>query len=128
MICCKNIVNITFFFNSSPDFGNHYFFFFPFLAMALPQLPQIFSPYFSNGITTIGFRSAGLSSRNFGNVITEIQNFLSPTFSLSLSYFCWISATMLPKFTLFPSNLSVKFKFELIITNHLWFVVKILWT
>ena len=25
------------------------------------------------------------------------------------------------------SNLSVKFKFELIITNHMWFVVKMLW-
>ena len=27
----------------------------------------------------------------------------------------------------YKSNLSVKFKFELIITNHLWFVVKMLW-
>ena len=26
------------------------------------------------------------------------------------------------------NNLNVKFKFELIITNHMWFIVKILWT
>ena len=38
----------------------------------------------------------GLGNMNFGNVITEIQNFLSPIFSLSLSYFYWISATPLP--------------------------------
>ena len=56
---------------------------------------------FGNSIVTIDLRS-GLGNRNFGNVITEIQNFLSPAFSLSLSYFCWISATPLPKFTLFP--------------------------
>ena len=33
-----------------------FFFFLPFSAMALLQLPQIFFfPYFGNGITTIGF-------------------------------------------------------------------------
>ena len=63
---------------------------------------KFFFPYFSNVIATIGFQSVGLGSRNFGNVITEIQNFLSPTFSLSLSYFCWISTTSLLKFILFP--------------------------
>ena len=117
MICCENVIKYcgrnTFFFNSSPD-CNHYFFFLPFSAMALP-LFFFFTPYFDNGIATIGFslgtshfehftstRLAGLGSMNFGNVITEIQNFLSPTFSLSLSYFCWISTTPMPKFTLFP--------------------------
>ena len=96
MTCCKNIVDVALFFflNSSPDLGYHFFFFLPFSAMAMPQLPQIFfPPYFGNGITTIGFplgashfehftptRLAGLDSRNFGNMITEIQNFLSPTF------------------------------------------------
>ena len=70
--------------------------------MTLPQLPPIFFPHFGNGIATIGFQSAGLSSKFFGNVITEIQNFLSPAFSLSLSYFCWFSAIPLPKFNLFP--------------------------
>ena len=55
MICCKNIVDVTFFKNSFPDFGNHYLFifplifgndittiatifFFPISAIALPQL------------------------------------------------------------------------------------------
>ena len=37
MIFCENIVDVAFFFNSFPDFGNHYF----------------FSPYFDNDITTI---------------------------------------------------------------------------
>ena len=82
-------MDVAFFFYSSPDFGNHYLFFFlPFLTMALPQLPQFFFPYFGNGIITIGFRSVDLGNKNFGNMITEIQNFLSPTFSLSLLYFC----------------------------------------
>ena len=44
--------------------------------MALPQLPQLVSVSF-------------LDNRNFGNAIAEIPKFLSPTFSLSLSYFCW---------------------------------------
>ena len=46
--------------------------------MTLSQ--NLFFPYFGNGIATIGFRLVGLGSRNFGNVITKIQNFLSPTF------------------------------------------------
>ena len=38
---CKNIVNVTLFFlNSSPDFDNHNFFFLPFSAITLPQLPK----------------------------------------------------------------------------------------
>ena len=76
MICCKNIVNVTLFFlNSSPDFGNHNFFFLPFLAMTLPQLPKKNFIYFDNAITTISL------SQNF---------------------------------------------FELIITNYVWFIVKML--
>ena len=43
-------MNVTLFFlNSSPDFGNHNFFFLPFSAMALPQLGShnFFSSLFS---------------------------------------------------------------------------------
>ena len=35
-------------------------------------------------------------------VLPKFLFFLSPPFSLSLSYFCWILATLLPKFFLFP--------------------------
>ena len=52
-------MDVAFFFNSSPDFNNHYFilfFFLPFLAMPLPQLLIFFLfLYFGNGIATIGF-------------------------------------------------------------------------
>ena len=45
-------------------------------------------------------------NKNFGNLITEIQFFLPPPShhlsSLSLILFLAISATVLPKFTLFP--------------------------
>ena len=90
MICCENIVDIAFFFNSFSDFGNHYLFIFPpiFGNGIATIVTKFFFPYFGNSIATIDFRSVGLGNRNFGNVITEIQNFLSPTFSLSLSYFC----------------------------------------
>ena len=97
-------------------------FFFPISAMALPQLvfsQQVWAASFSVmwlpkfkifslplflflSHTFVDFQSASLGNKNFGNVIIEIQNFLSPTFTLSFSYFCWISATLLPKFTLFP--------------------------
>ena len=66
---------------------------------------NFFSLYFGNVIATIGFPlgthlalahfghftltwAVALGSKNFGNEITEIQNFLSPTFSFFLSYFC----------------------------------------
>ena len=81
MICCENIVDIAFFLIPSQISATIiYLFFLPFSVMALPQLSQIFFfPYFGNSIATIDFRSVGLGNRNFGNVITEIQNFLSPT-------------------------------------------------
>ena len=83
----------------SPIFGNanatitkkkNFFFFFPISAMTLPQLLFYTGP-----------------GRNLGRGISvtalpKFLFFLSPTFSLSLSYFCWISATLLPKFFLFP--------------------------
>ena len=74
--------------------------------MTLPQLPQFFFPplfwqWHCHNWFPLGTQQAPahvehltptqstcLGNRNFGNVITEIQNFLSPTFSLSLSYFC----------------------------------------
>ena len=63
--------------------------FFPYFGNGIATIvTKFFFPYFGNSIATIDFRSVGLGNRNFGNVITEIQNFLSPTFSLSLSYFC----------------------------------------
>ena len=46
-------------------------------------------------------RAAGMGRRNCSNTITENQKFLSPTFYLSLSNFCWILAMVLPQFTLF---------------------------
>ena len=91
--CCKNIVDITLFFlKFLPRFRQPLFFF--------------FSPIFGNGIATNFFPPISAMAlpqlvsvnRNFSNVITEIQNFLSPTFSLSLTYFCWILTTL----TLFP--------------------------
>ena len=70
------------------------------------SIATIFPPLnFGNTIATIGFPlgthlalahfghftltwAVALGSKNFDNEITEIQNFLSPTFSFSLSYFC----------------------------------------
>ena len=47
-------------------------------------------------------RAAGMGRKNCGNTIAENQKFLSPTFYLSLSNFCWILAMVLLQFTLFP--------------------------
>ena len=57
--------------------------------MALPQLPQIFFfPISAMALPQLVSQSVGLGSRNFGDAIAKIQNFLSHAFSLSLSYFC----------------------------------------
>ena len=72
--CCKNILDVVLFFNSFTDFGNHFFFPFPFSVMGLPQLPIFFfyppilvmalpltncnfffPSYFGNAIATILF-------------------------------------------------------------------------
>ena len=94
----------------------------PILAMPLPQTIFFFPPILGNGIATIAkkkkfpiiwfslcaltfrapTRAVGMGRRNCGNTIAENQKFLSPTFYLSLSNFCWISAMVLPQFTLFP--------------------------
>ena len=82
------------------------FFFLPFSAMALPQLPIFFFPniWFSLCALTLraSTRAAGMGRRNCSNTIVENKKFLSSTFYLSLSDFCWISAMVLPQFTLFP--------------------------
>ena len=65
-------------------------FFFPFSAMVLPQL------LFFNWTGSILGRGISVT------VLPKFLCFLSPPFSFSLSYFCWISATLLPKFFLSP--------------------------
>ena len=47
-------------------------------------------------------QAAGMGRKNCGNTIAENKKFLSPTFYLSLSNFCWILAMVLLQFTLFP--------------------------
>ena len=79
-----------------PIFGNGIatianFFFFPIIWFSLRTL-TLWAPT----------RAVGMGRRNCGNTIAENQKFLSPTFYLSLSNFCWISAMILPQFTLFP--------------------------
>ena len=109
--CCKNIVDVSFFFfNSSQDFSNHYFilfFFLPFSTMPLPQLLKknfiplfrqwhchnlfvnffFFFFLFTSGTPRTGSRTG---QRKFGITVAEIQYFLSPPFSSSLSYF-WLN-------------------------------------
>ena len=96
---------MTLFFLLFPRFRNH-FFFPPFSAMPLPQLLQkFFSPILAMALSqlvchkfffflftlgtqrTLYNQSAGIGQRNFGIHIIEIQHFLSPPFSSSLSYF-----------------------------------------
>ena len=51
----NNIVDVALFFFLIPSHISAIFFFFlPFSAMTLPQLPQIFFPYFGRSIATIG--------------------------------------------------------------------------
>ena len=107
MICCKNIVDIAFFFlNSSPDFSNHYFFFPPIFGNTIATIAKkknLFA-YFGNGIATISLSifffsfhfghsthtSSRIGHKKFGIPVAEIQHFFSPPFSSSLSYF-WLN-------------------------------------
>ena len=117
-----------FFLNSSPRFRqlgchNSFFFFFPshfrqlschnsyFLSPPFPPilatwLPQLVSLWALHIALTLRALHTHLGSKNFGNLITEIQFFLPPPSHhlslLSLILFLAISATPLPKFTLFP--------------------------
>ena len=94
----------TFFFYSFIDLVT--FFSPPFSAMPLPQLlkKKILFPYFDNGIATISLSiffffslqalhahpGSRIGHRKFGILVAEIQHFLSPPFSSSLSYF-WLN-------------------------------------
>ena len=84
---CKNIVDVTTFFYSFIDFVT--FFFFHFRQWHCHNC-QIFFSHPGNR----------MGRRNCGNTIVENKKFLSPTFYLSLSNFCWISAMVLPQFLL----------------------------
>ena len=74
MICCKNIVDVEFFFYFLPRSRQPLlsFFFPPIFGNSIAIIATIFFPYFGNGIATIGFQSTDLSSKNFANVVTEI--------------------------------------------------------
>jgi len=69
-------------------------------------LPQLVSLWALHIALTLRVLHTHLGSKNFGNLITEIQFFLPPPAHhlslLSLILFLAISATPLPKFTLFP--------------------------
>ena len=107
MIYCENIVNVTLVFLLSPDFGTT--FFFPHFRQCHCHNCYNFFPYFGNGISIISLSNiyifffslwalhAHLShsgnkigQTNFSIHIAEIQQFLSPPFSSSLSYF-WLN-------------------------------------
>ena len=102
MIYCENIVNVTLFFLLSqilePHFSPHFRqchchnsykkFFPPISAMVLPQLIcQFFFSFHFGHSTHMGSR---IRHRKFGILVAEIQHFLSPPFSSSLSYF-WLN-------------------------------------
>ena len=97
-------MNVILFFLLSPDFGTT-FFFPPFSAMPLPQLLQFFFPIsamtlpqlvcqfffsFHFGHSTHSHLGSRIGHRKFGILVAEIQHFLSPPFSSSLSYF-WLN-------------------------------------
>jgi len=102
VICCESIIKYyernTFFLNSSLD-STITIFFFPFSAMPLLQLPEKISFLFSlfrqwqlRNLVFFFSSDREFGQRNFGNSVAEISKiFLSTTFPLSLSYFCWIS-------------------------------------
>ena len=104
MIYCENIVNVTLFFLLSLDFGTT--FFPPIFGNAIATIvTNFFFSYFGNGIATIRLSfffffflftsgtprtSSRIGQRKFGIIVAEIQHFLSPPFSSSLSYF-WLN-------------------------------------
>ena len=101
MIYCENIMNVTLFFLPSPDFGP--LFFFPIFGNSIATIVTIFFPYFDNGITTISlsifffslralhaYPGSKIGHKKFDIPVAEIQHFLSPPFSSSLSYF-WLN-------------------------------------
>ena len=104
MIYCKNIVNVTFFFLLSPNFGTTFFSphfrqchcynckkkkFIPLFRQwhCHNSFVKFFFFLFTSGTPRTDSRTG---QRKFGITIAEIQNFLSPPFSSSLSYF-WLN-------------------------------------
>ena len=81
-------MDVTTFFYSFTDFVT-FFFFFHFRQWHCHNCQFFFS-----------HPSSRMGRRNCGNTIAENQKFLSPTFYLSLSNFCWISVIVLPQFLL----------------------------
>ena len=97
-----------FFFYSSIDFGTSFFFHPPpqIFGNAIATIAKFFFlfPYFGNGIATISLSiffffslqalhahpGSRIGHRKFGIPVAEIQHFLSPPFSSSLSYF-WLN-------------------------------------
>ena len=100
----KNIVNVTLFFLLSQDFETT--FFSPIFSNVIATIVTIFFFfYFGNGIATISLSNffffffftlgaprtgSRIGHRKFGIPVAEIQYFLSPPFSSSLSYF-WLN-------------------------------------
>ena len=106
MIYCENIVNVKLFFFTLPRFRTT-FFPPPIFDNAIATIVTIFFPYFGNGIATISLTiffffslwalhaylshpGSRIGQRNFDIHVAEIQHFLSPPFSSSLSYF-WLN-------------------------------------
>ena len=85
---------------------NSYFLSPPFPTILATWLPQLVSLWALHIALALRALHTHLGSKNFGNLITEIQFFLPPPSHhlslLSLILFLAISATPLPKFTLFP--------------------------
>ena len=120
MICCENVVKILwmlhFFFNSSLDFSNHFFFPSHFRQLGYhnsyflsPQFPTISATWLPQLVNHSGTRALHGqrmgSGMNFGNIITEIHFFSLPITSLNFlrsHTFLTILATVLPKFGISP--------------------------
>ena len=94
MIYCENIMNVTLFFFYSPQISDHTssFFFFPIFGNAIATISLSIFFFFSLWALHAHFSHPDnrIGQRNFGIHIVEIQHFLSPPFSSSLSYF-WLN-------------------------------------
>ena len=106
MIYCENIVNVTLFFYSS-QISEPLFFSPHFRQCHCHNCYKFFFSYFGNGIAPISLSiffffslralhahlshpGSRIGHRKFGISVAEIQHFLSPPFSSSLSYF-WLN-------------------------------------
>ena len=116
--CCKNIVDMTpFFFYSSIDFRTTFFFppfsamplpqllqkfFFPISAMALPQLvcQFFFSFHFGHSTHTSHIWVAELGKGISVSTLLKFNIFSLHLFLLLSHTFGWISAMVIPKFSL----------------------------